>query len=199
MTSVCQRKSRIGDATVQIGSPRASMRPRQGCLRRDKDLPVRQGVEAGGGIGAAIGHAPFVAQAVPIPREKERPAFGRLRRRRPRTASGRPRTMQLSPARSRRDVGRVLPTHAVKTFHPKYRLRRRLIADSQPFAVGTESDVTAGDSAWRLDRLADAAKHRLDADQVANDGELLDLLIRAADNPELDLRIDAPGSSQPPE
>ena len=44
--------------------------------RDDKDSPVRQGVDAGGCVGNAIGHAPFVAQAAPVPGEKESPALG---------------------------------------------------------------------------------------------------------------------------
>ena len=53
--------------SVRRGVHEAEARRRRG----DKDLPVRQGVDASGRVGGAIGHAPFVAEAAPIPREKE--------------------------------------------------------------------------------------------------------------------------------
>src|SRR5208282_6189792 len=38
----------------------------------DKDSPVRQRVDAGGGAGSAIGQAPFAAEAAAIPGEEEK-------------------------------------------------------------------------------------------------------------------------------
>ena len=129
--------------------------------RGDKDSPVRQSVDAGGRIGSAIGHALFVAQAAPVPREKETFGLGRHGRRRPRTASGRRGTTRLCKVHlcDGVSVGRPVPAHAFEGGSIENVDRRDIIvADRQPFAVRTESDAVRAMSARRPDRLADAAK-----------------------------------------
>ena len=61
----------MGEVTVQIGLPRASMRPRQGAIDATKNCPSGKASTPAAVVGGAIGHAAFVAQPAPIPREKE--------------------------------------------------------------------------------------------------------------------------------
>ena len=105
--------------------------------------------------GSAIGHAPFVAQAAPVPGEQEAPVLGVMdgAGREQRLAVAGPRNLDKSIWRRRR-VGGPLSAHPLESRSIKNIDRRDVVvADSQPFAVRIESDTVRAISARRADRL----------------------------------------------
>ena len=122
--------------------------------RSDKDSPVRQGVDASGRIGSAIGHAPFVAQAAPVPGEQETSLLGVIdcAGREQRLAVGRPCDLRKSVLRrARRSSGLCPPTRVEGRSIQNIDRRDVVVADRQPFAVRTESDAARAISARRLE------------------------------------------------
>ena len=128
--------------------------------RSDKDPPVRQGVDAGGRIGSAVGHAPLVAQAAPVPGKKEASILRVIHCAicKQRLTVARPCDVYKSVPR-RGGVRRALPALAREGLSTQDINRRDVVvADRQPFAVWTECDAAREMSGRRWNRLTDAAK-----------------------------------------